>query len=37
MPWLQLSRLRPDDLKAIFYYLRGQKPVYRLIDPHPVN
>jgi mono/diheme cytochrome c family protein len=37
MPWLELSQMREDDLKAIFAYFRAQKPVYRLIDPHPVN
>jgi mono/diheme cytochrome c family protein len=37
MPWLGLSRLRPDDLKAMYQFLRRQKPVYRPIDLHPVN
>jgi hypothetical protein len=37
MPWLELSRLRAADLKAVYRYLRAQKPVYRLIDKHPVS
>ena len=37
MPWLGLSQWREDDLKAIFAYLRTQKPVYRPIAPHPVD
>lgn len=35
MPWLGLTQVEPDDLKAIFAYLRTQKPVYRPIVLHP--
>ncbi len=37
MPWLSLSQLREDDLRAIYAFLRTQKPVYRAINPHPVE
>jgi hypothetical protein len=37
MPWLQVSQLREDDLKAIYRFLRTQKPVYNLIDLHPAD
>ena len=37
MPWLELSQLQADDLKAIFAYLRTQKPAYRPIDLHPAE
>jgi mono/diheme cytochrome c family protein len=35
MPWLNFSRLEADDLRAIFGYLRKQKPVYHAVDSHP--
>jgi len=37
MPWLGLTQLEPEDLKAIFAYLRTQKAVYRPIVLHPLE
>ena len=36
MPWLLFAQLKPDDLKAIYAFLRTQKPVYHAVDSHPV-
>ncbi|HUJ22599.1 MAG TPA: cytochrome c [Bryobacteraceae bacterium] len=36
MPWLNFAQLEPDDLKAIYGFLRTQKPVYHVVDSHPV-
>jgi mono/diheme cytochrome c family protein len=35
MPWLEFSQLDPDDLGAIYKFLRSQKPVYHIVDSHP--
>jgi mono/diheme cytochrome c family protein len=35
MPWLSLSQLPEEDLKAIYAYLRQQPPVRNLVDTHP--
>lgn len=36
MPWLNFAQLEPEDLKAIFAYLQTQKPIYHVVDSHPV-
>jgi mono/diheme cytochrome c family protein len=36
MPWLNLAQLEPEDLKAIYAFLRTQQPVYHAVDSHPV-
>jgi len=36
MPWLNFAQLEPDDLRAIYAFLRTQKPVYHVVDSHPV-
>jgi mono/diheme cytochrome c family protein len=35
MPWLEFSQLDASDLGAIYTFLRGQKPVYQIVDSHP--
>lgn len=35
MPWLNYSQLAPEDLKAIYTFLRTVKPVYHPVDTHP--
>jgi mono/diheme cytochrome c family protein len=35
MPWLHLSRMEPEDLKAIFAYLRTVPPIVNAIVSHP--
>jgi mono/diheme cytochrome c family protein len=35
MPWLDFSKLPEGDLKAIYAFLRTQKPVYHPVDSHP--
>lgn len=35
MPWLNLSQLPPEDLGAIFVYLKAQKPVRNAVETHP--
>ena len=35
MPWLLFSKLPVDDLRAIYAFLRTQKPVYHPVDSHP--
>ena len=35
MPWLNFSQLPPEDLKAIFAYLRTRVPVYHPVETHP--
>ena len=37
MPWLNFAQLEPEDLKAIYAFLRTQKPVYHVVDSHPVS
>ena len=37
MPWLLFCQYREDDLKAIFAFLRTQKPVYNPVDSHPLE
>ena len=36
MPWLNFAQLEPEDLQAIYAFLRTQKPVYHAVDSHPV-
>jgi mono/diheme cytochrome c family protein len=35
MPWVTFSQLPEQDLKAIYAYLRTQKPVLHIVDSHP--
>jgi mono/diheme cytochrome c family protein len=35
MPWLNLSRLPDDDLRAIYAFTRTKQPVYKAVDMHP--
>jgi hypothetical protein len=35
MPWLNLCQLEADDLRAIYAFLRTQRPVYHIVDSHP--
>lgn len=35
MPWLNFSQLPPEDLKAIYAYLRSRPPVYKAVETHP--
>jgi mono/diheme cytochrome c family protein len=35
MPWLSFSRLTPEDLGAIYAYLRTVKPVHNAVETHP--
>lgn len=35
MPWLGLSQLPPEDLSAIFTYLKSQPAVYNAVKKHP--
>ncbi len=35
MPWLSLAKLPPDDVKAIYAYLRTLRPVYQYVETHP--
>jgi mono/diheme cytochrome c family protein len=35
MPWLLFSKLPEGDLRAIYAFLRTQKPVYHPVDSHP--
>jgi hypothetical protein len=35
MPWLNLSQLKTDDLKALYAYLRTQPPVTQQVETHP--
>jgi mono/diheme cytochrome c family protein len=35
MPWLKLSQLLPEDLGAIYAYLRTVKPVHNAVETHP--
>lgn len=35
MPWLGLSQLPPEDLKAIFAYLKSQPAIYNSIEKRP--
>jgi hypothetical protein len=37
MPWLSLSRMDPEDLKAIYAFLRTQRPVYNPVETHPLH
>ena len=36
MPWLNFAQLEPEDLKAIYAFLRTQQPIYHVVDSHPV-
>lgn len=35
MPWLNLSKLPPEDLEAIYAYLRTQRPIENKVVTHP--
>ena len=35
MPWLAYSQMPAEDLRAIYVFLRSQKPVYQVINAHP--
>jgi hypothetical protein len=35
MPWLTLCELPPEDLRAIYWYLRTVQPVYNAVETHP--
>jgi hypothetical protein len=35
MPWLEFSQIETNDLRAIYSFLRTQKPVYHAVDSHP--
>lgn len=35
MPWLALSRLPEEELRAIYAYLRTLKPIHNPVDAHP--
>lgn len=35
MPWLTMSRLSPEELGAIFAYLKSQPPVKNAVETHP--
>jgi hypothetical protein len=36
MPWLNFAQLEPEDLKAVYAFLRAQQPIYHVVDSHPV-
>lgn len=36
MPWLNFAQLEPEDLKAIYAFLRTQPAVYHVVDSHPI-
>ncbi len=35
MPWMELSKLEDNDLKAIYAFLRTLKPIYNSVEKHP--
>ena len=35
MPWLGLSQWLPEDLGAVYAWLRTVKPVHNAVDTHP--
>ena len=37
MPWLLFSQLPEEDLRAIYTFLRTQKPIYHVVYPHPLQ
>ena len=37
MPWLNFCQLSEHDLKAIYAFLRTQRPVYNAVETHPVE
>jgi mono/diheme cytochrome c family protein len=37
MPWLNLSQLPPEDLGAIYAFLRTVKPIRHAVETHPKN
>jgi mono/diheme cytochrome c family protein len=37
MPWLNLSQLPPEDLKAMYAYLRAQRPVHNQVEVRPAR
>ena len=36
MPWLNFAQLKPEDLKAIYAFLRTRQPIYHVVDLHSV-
>jgi hypothetical protein len=36
MPWLNFAQLEPEDLKAIYAFLRAQQSIYHVVDSHPI-
>jgi hypothetical protein len=36
MPWLNFAQPEPNDLKAIYAFLRTQQPIYHVVDSHLV-
>lgn len=37
MPWLALSRLTDEDLRAIYAFLKTRRPIYNPVDIHPAQ
>ncbi|MGH9718711.1 MAG: c-type cytochrome [Bryobacteraceae bacterium] len=37
MPWLMFSHMSPDELGAIYTYLKTQKPIYNAVETHPAQ
>jgi hypothetical protein len=37
MPWLSLSQLPPEDLKAMYAYLRTQRPIHHRVEVRPLR
>ncbi len=35
MPWLNFSKMKPHDLRAVYQYLRTVTPVYHSVETHP--
>jgi mono/diheme cytochrome c family protein len=35
MPWLNFAQLSPEDLKAIYAFLKTRTPVYNAVETHP--
>ena len=35
MPWENLAQLPPDDLEAIYLYLRSKPPIENKVESHP--
>ena len=37
MPWLSYCQLPPEDLKALFAFLKLQVPIYHAVETHPLH